>query len=92
VRDRNAGERSRVTVRASVVGRLRERERTLAGDGDERVQRLVVALDASERLADELDARDLFRAERAGEFGERGYSMTFGTRYRPSSTAGATLW
>ena len=64
-------------------------------DRDEGVQP-VEPLDALEEQPGQLDAGDLLAGKRAAELGDRfvrtpgaSYSMTFGTRYRPSWRAGA---
>ena len=81
------------------VGRARLRERAVRVDGDERVEPALRAVDAREQRLRQFDAGE--PASRGGprRAGRRfrdhcgpSYSMTFGTRYRLSSTAGATPW
>ncbi len=98
VRDRDPGERMGVAGRAPRVGRARLGEALVGVDGDEGVEARVVALDPREARARELHAGKPLRGELARELGQgrsrhRGsYSITFGTRYRPSSTCGAAAW
>ena len=66
VRERNAREQRRLALREPPVGRRGLRERLLRGHRDERVQRVVEALDAREEMARELRRRDAPRPEVTG--------------------------
>ena len=71
-------------------------KRAVGVDRDECVERRLQRIDAREQRPCQLDARKLLRSQRVRELRdcscEHAYSMTFGTRYKPSSTAGATRW
>ena len=100
VGDRHAGQRARPAGGPSVIGGLRGGQGALGGDRDEGVEGGLAGSDAIEAGPGEFDAR-VFPAEQpAGEpgYGRRGqwrqgaHSITFGTRYRPASAAGALRW
>ncbi len=85
---------------AAGVGGSGLRQRLLFGDGDETVELRVEPGDARQQGAGQFFGRKLLVGEAAGDLGEGqlmhvgilDHSITRGTRYRPSSTAGAMAW
>ncbi len=85
---------------ATRIGGLRLGDGEFIGDADEAVQLRVELFDARQQGACQLFGRKALLREVAGNLGERQvvhggvlhHSITRGTRYRPSSTAGAMAW
>src|SRR5690606_30473425 len=93
VHERQPGERAGPACRECCIRSTSGPQRFIGRDGDEGVQRVAAGLDTLQAGLDELDARELAgpqpgRQLRKGS-GVHGYSITFGTMYRPASTRGA---
>ena len=100
VRDRNAGQRRRVAARERGVGRARlRRARRRASTVMNALSAACASRCARAACCVSSTLESASRAQRGRELGDRcrrssasrRYSITFGTRYSPSSTAGATL-
>src|SRR5690606_7222243 len=89
-----------LTSGAACVGGLSLGQRLLFGDGDETVELRVEPGDARHQGAGQFYGGKLMVGEAVSDLGEGqlmhvgilDHSITRGTRYRPSSTAGAMAW
>ena len=93
----NACQRRRVAGGKASIRGLGCAERALAIARKKSIQMRIERVDAIEERGRQLDAGQTLRRQRLRELGNGSgehafYSMTFGTRYNPLCTAGATLW
>src|SRR5690606_41775919 len=97
VTDRCTQQGAALAVGAAHVSGFGLGDGLLFGDSNKAVQLWVELLDARQQRTGQLLGGELLVAKRAGDLGEGQlmhvgvlhYSITRGTRYRPSSTAGA---
>ncbi len=105
MRQRDTGQGGGVAGGNARIGGLGLLQRGLGGNGDIAIEAAIKLLDALEVVLGQLDARQRLALQGLGQFGQRffvhgssllsarqDYSMTLGTRYRPSSVAGAMAW
>ena len=95
VRDRHAEQRAVLAARSTRIGGLRLPERQRLVAAQQRAE-IVMRGKPCKQMFRELEARDRAVVERAPHLGDahlvqRLHSITFGTRNRPASTAGALL-
>ena len=91
VREWHAGKQTRVALRQQCIGGLGLAQREVLGNTDKAVECRVMLRDTLQVVARDFHTGKLTAGKTLADFSDRHrhYSITLGTRYRPSATSGA---